>query len=165
MNSKTASGQGPIKSLIRSCRAFYEHERWEPLQTGRNRKLISIAYVVMLGMVPLIAWLTDSLWLVMITYVIWVIPLVLLGLSTRGLTDRPMRHLDERERAWRRTVFSEPYWVGVVAGLFAALLLSFSFDTSEAKTNAILFVVFGVLWGIPNLTLAWRLPDGTSDDA
>lgn len=161
--NKTSSH--PIEAFFGLCRRFYDNPRFGALRTTKNRRRIVALYVLSLAALPLAAWATDQVWAVMASYTLWVIAVFALGLATRGLTEKPMKYLDERERHARQSVFREPYWVGATAGLGGGLAMSASFNTSEAMSAALLLLVFGVLWGLPNTAMALRLPEEEPDDA
>lgn len=160
--SKTSSR--PVKGFLSLCRRFYENPRFEVLRTTRNRRRIVALYVLSLAALPATAWATGQFWAVMVSFALWQFAVLALGLATRGLTEKPMKYLDERERHARQSMFREPYWVGAIAGLGGGLVMADSFNASEAMSTALFFLVFGVLWGLPNTAMALRLPEEESDD-
>lgn len=163
MTSKTSSQTA--KGFLSLCRRFYENPRFEVLRTTRNRRRIVALYALSLAALPATAWATGQFWAVMVSFALWQIAVLALGLATRGLTEKPVKYLDERERHARQSVFKEPYWVGAIAGLVGGLAVAVSSNVSEAMSAALLLLVFGVLWGLPNTAIALQLPEEEPDDA
>jgi hypothetical protein len=89
---------------------------------------------------------------------------VLLAAATGGVLDRPMGSLDERQRHLRRTLFREPYQTGAALGLVGGLVVAVALRAGEGVMLGLLLLVVGVVFGLPSMVLAWRLPDGIDDD-
>lgn len=151
--------------LARTCRAIAHHPAFEPLRVQRNRRLLVVAHVTVLVAMPLVGWLTGRLWVVLILFVPFAAGGILLGGATRGLLDRPVASLDERERHIRLTIFPEPYSVGATFGLVAGMVTITAFDRSDPVMMGMLVPTVSGLFLIPVMVLAWRMPDELDEEA
>ncbi len=149
----------------RLCRALAHHPAFAPFRTQRNRRLLVVGYALLLVAMPIVGWITDQLWAVLLLFLPFAVGGILLGGANQGLLDRPLSRLDEREREIRQNIFREPYGVGATFGLVAGMIAMASFGQSDAKMMGILVPTMSGLFLIPAMVLAWRTPDEVDDEA
>lgn len=155
----------PTSAWARLCRALAHHPAFRLFRTRRNRRLLVVGYLLVLVSMPLVGWVTDQLWPVLLLFVPFALGGLLLGGANQGLLDRPLSRLDEREQQIRRTIFQEPYGVGATFGLLAGMIVMLAFDQPDPLMMGILVPTMSGLFLVPAVVLAWRSPDRIDDEA
>lgn len=149
----------------RLCRVLSHHPLFRPFRIQRNRRLLVIGYILVLAAMPLVGWLTDQVWAVLVLFIPFALGGILLGGANQGLLDRPIHRLDERERQLRQTIFSDGFSVGATAGLLSGMVAMVAFDQSDALMMGLLVAALSGLFLLPAMVLAWRMPDEVDDEA
>ena len=142
---------------------IYDRPWFAPFRTRRGRRRLVIAYLFAIVALPIIGSLSGRVWVVFVAMVPYAVGSVLLAVSIRGLFDHPMLSLDERQRHLRQTVFSNPYYAGATAGLAAGMIVWAAAGLDDASGVGWVVGAFGLLFGLPSMAVALRLPDEEDD--
>ncbi len=149
----------------RLCRRLYDSWMMAPFRSRAGRHQLVGLYLVVLAALPAAGWLTGQLWVVALLMIPYAVGSVLLAIATQGLLDRRLRSLDERQVHLRRSLFREPYTTGASFGLVGGLVEVIATMTdNEGLMMGLIVGVFGLLYGIPSMVLAWRMPADLTDD-
>lgn len=149
----------------RLCGFFYRSRILKPLvATRRGRRNLVIANAVVLLTFTLATWSTGSVWGVIVLIPIYFAVTLTIGVATGGVLDKPMRSLDERQRQARRSLFSDPYATGAALGLVGGLVIAFSLQAEDALALGVFMTVFGALFGLPSMLMAWSTPEVDDED-
>lgn len=149
--------------LNMACRTLFG-ERFEALRTKSARRRLSVAYVAVAVAFPLAGHLMREMWAVLAVLLAFGAVTVLLGIATRGIFDKPLRYLDERQRHMRLTVIGNPYFVGVAMGLAGGLVVAASFEQPDPVMAGWVLAVNAALFGLPAVIGAWTFPGEVDDD-
>jgi hypothetical protein len=127
---------------------------------SRRRGLV----ILVIGSLALFAWaiVTEaSRWPLAASALPAVISLLAIGTATYGLADRSIGSLDEQQRHMRLSLFSDPFAAGAVIGMAGGvgsmIAVERGYDLLGAPIVALVFAV-------PALVMAWKLPDELVDD-
>jgi hypothetical protein len=148
-----------------ACHMLHGSRVTAPFRTRTGRRWLVGMYLLDLAAFPILGWLTDQLWLVMVNVIPFVVGALLLAVATQGILDRPERSLDERQIQLRRRIFGEPYFAGLCVGLAGGLIVAAAtgIDDEPMLAGVVLLVIgFGVC--LPSLALAWSLPKEPDND-
>ena len=146
------------------CRRLYSHRMYQPFRLQRRRRLLVLAMAVIVVAYPLVG-LLGNVWAVIALLVPHAAVVLALGAATQGMLDRPIASLDERQREQRLTLFRDPYVTGVTLGLAGGVSIVAIDDIDDALATGILMAVIALLYTLPTMLLAWRLPDDIDDEA
>lgn len=147
---------GPAHRLI--CTAA------TPLRASqRARRMLVAGLAVVLAAFPALAAATRSTVPVLLLFVPYMAGSLLLAGSISGLLDRPAASLDERQLSQRLTIGPEPYMTGASLGLVAGVTVAAATRGPEAMMLAVTLLAVLLLYGLPSMILAWRLPDEIDD--
>lgn len=163
MNDPTVA-PASVSPWARACHALAGHPVFGIFGSRRNRRLLVIGFALVLAAMPLVGWLTDRVWAVLVLFVPFAIGALVLAGANHGLFDRPVSRLDERERQLRQSIFGDPYAVGATFGLLAGMATVAALDRSDAVMMGILVPVVSGLYLIPGMVLAWKTPDEVDDE-
>jgi hypothetical protein len=147
-----------------TCRMLRDSPIMAPfrLRAGRHR-LVGL-YLTMLAALPVVGWLTGPLWVAPLLLIPYAVGSLLLAVTTQGLMDRPLRSLDERQLHLRRSLFREPYATGASLGLAGGIVVALATRADDALMMGLLLAVFGLVYGLPSMVLAWRMPADLTED-
>jgi hypothetical protein len=148
----------------RACRRLHDSRMMAPFRSRAGRHRLVGLYLTVLAALPVMGWLTGQLWVVLLLLIPYAIGSLLLGIATQGLLDRSLRSLDERQVHVRRTLFREPYATGASLGLVGGLVVAVATMAEEALAMGLVVAVLGLLYGVPPMVLAWRMPANPADD-
>jgi hypothetical protein len=148
----------------RACRRLHDSRITAPFRSRTGRQRLVGLYLVVLAALPVMGWLTGQLWAVLLLLVPYAIGSLLLGIATQGLLDRPLRSLDERQVYLRRSLFREPYTTGASLGLVGGLVVAVATLADEALMMGLVVTVLGLVYGVPSMALAWRMPENPAGD-
>lgn len=161
LNRRAVSGG----RLARMCRRLYDNRLLKPfVGSRRRRRALVVAYALALVAFPLAGLLVEQLWAIAIVGLFYAVGTLMLAVATGGFADKPMGFLDERQRHIRRTLFGDPYLVGVSIGLASGLIVGLTLDASEAVSLGVFMSVFGAAFGLPSMIYAWSMPDHEDED-
>jgi hypothetical protein len=135
-----------------------------PFRSRAGRRRAVGLYLLVLAAVPVVGWLAGQLWVVLLLLIPYAVGSLLLAVATQGLLDRPLRSLDERQLDLRRSLFREPYATGASLGLAGGLVVAVATLAEPALAMGLLVAVFGLVFGLPSMVLAWRMPADLADD-
>ena len=147
-----------------ACRMLRESRMMTPFRSRAGRQRVVGLYLLALAAPLVVGWLTGQLWVVLLLLIPYAVGSLLLAVTTQGLLDRPLRSLDERQLHLRRSLFREPYVTGATVGLAGGLAVAVATLADDALTMGLLVAVFGLVYGIPSMVLAWRMPADLADD-
>lgn len=151
--------------LTRMCRGLYHNRLVAPFVDSRpRRRALVVAYGLSLAAFPLAGLLIGQMWAIAIVGLVYFVGSLMLAVATNGVADKPMRFLDERQRHMRRTLFGDPYVVGVSIGLVGGLLVGLALDASVPVSLGVFMAIFGAAFGLPSMIYAWSLPDLDDED-
>jgi hypothetical protein len=147
-----------------TCRVLHDSRMMAPFRSRAGRHRLVGLYLLVLAALPVVGWLAGQLWVALLLLIPYAVGSLLLAVATRGLLDRPLRSLDERQLHLRRSQFREPYTTGATLGLAGGLVVAVATLADDALTMGLLLAVFGLVYGIPSMVLAWRMPADLADD-
>jgi hypothetical protein len=147
-----------------ACRRLHDSPVTAPFRSRAGRHRLVGLYLMVLAALPVVAWLTGQLWVALLMLIPYAVGSLLLGITTQGLLDRPLRSLDERQVYLRRSLFHEPYATGASLGLIGGLVVAVATLADEALMMGLIVAVLGLLYGMPSIVLAWRMPANPTDD-
>jgi hypothetical protein len=147
-----------------ACRVLHDSRMMGPFRSRAGRRRLAGLYLLLLAAVPLVGWLAGRLWVVLLLLIPYAVGSLLLAVATQGLLDRPLRSLDERQLDLRRSLFREPYATGASLGLAGGLVVAVATLAEPALAMGLLVAVFGLVFGLPSMVLAWRMPADLADD-
>jgi hypothetical protein len=147
-----------------ACRMLRESRMMAPFRSRTGRHRLVGLYLLVLAALPVVGWLAGQLWMVLLLLIPYAVGSLLLAVTTQGLLDRPLRSLDERQLVLRRSLFREPYVTGASLGLAGGLVVAVATLTELALMMGLLVAVFGLVYGLPSMVLAWRMPADLADD-
>ncbi|RNL85250.1 hypothetical protein EFW17_09175 [Halostreptopolyspora alba] len=107
----------------------------------------------------------DAGWWVL--YAVWLLPFVVLRSMTRGVAERPVARLDEREAKLRGRYLAIGYYTALCAGFAVAVYLvalSHADPTALARGAQLLLVAMGMAAAVPTVALGWTAPDDDPED-
>jgi hypothetical protein len=147
-----------------ACRVLRDSRMMAPFRSHAGRRRLVGLYLMVLAALPVVGWITGQLWVVLLLLIPYAVGSLLLGVTTQGLLDRPLRSLDERQLHLRRSLFREPYATGAGFGLVGGLLVAVATRAEPALMMGLVVAVFGLIYGLPSMVLAWRMPVDLNDD-
>lgn len=145
------------------CRWLYSDPAFEVFRSRRPRRGLVGALLLVLAAFPVVGWVTDQTWAVMLVLIPFAAASLLVGAATQGLLDHPLGSLDERQVHVRRTIFREPYMTGAALGLAGGLTIAVATRVDEGLGMGLVLVALGVVMGVPSMVLAWTMPDEDDD--
>jgi hypothetical protein len=146
------------------CRGLHHSWIMAPFRSRAGRRRLVGLYLLVLAAFPVLGWITGQDWVVSLLLLPYAAGSLLLGVTTQGLLDRPFKHLDERQQHLRRSLFREPYVTGATIGIAGGILVAVATQAEFGLMIGILFAVFGFIFGLPSMVLAWRMPADPTDD-
>jgi hypothetical protein len=147
-----------------ACRKLHDSSMMAPFRSRAGRRWLVGMYLVVLVALPVGGWLTSELWVPAVLLIPYAGMTLLLAIATQGLLNRPLGSLDEQQVHLRRSLFREPYGVGVSLGLVGGLAVAVATMADEALAMGLVVAVLGLLFGLPLIVLAWRMPASPTDD-
>jgi hypothetical protein len=147
-----------------TCRTLCDSRIMAPFRSRAGRHRLVGLYLTVLAALPVAGWLTGHTWVVALVLIPYAAGSVLLAVTTQGLLDRPLRSLDERQLHLRRSLFREPYPTGASLGLVGGLVVAVATRADDALMMGLVLLVFGLVYGLPSMVLAWRMPAALTDD-
>jgi hypothetical protein len=147
-----------------TCRKLHESRIMAPFRSRAGRHRLVGLYVTVLAALPVVGWLIGQLWVVPLLLIPYAVGSLLLAVTTQGLLNRPLKSLDERQLHQRRSLFREPYATGASLGLVGGLVLAVATRADDALMMGLLLTVFGLVYGLPSMVLAWRMPADLTDN-
>lgn len=160
----TAEGFAHRKVWWTGCRVLRDSRMMAPFRSRAGRHRLVGLYLLVLAAPPAVGWLAGQLWAVLLLLIPYAVGSLLLAVTTQGLLDRPLRSLDERQLHLRRSLFREPYVTGATLGLAGGLVVAGATLADDALMMGLLLAVFGLVYGMPSMVLAWRMPADLADD-
>ncbi len=167
MGSPSVIGdQGAKRSVWgKVCKFIFSNPVTSPLVSSQaRRRVLVFGFVLVLIAFPLAGWLSGSLWAVALVGLLYAAGSLLMAAATQGMLDRPLRALDERQRHVRRSLFREPYMTGAALGIAGGLVIALALQADDALSMGLLLAVFGFVFGLPAMVLAWNLADDVDDE-
>jgi hypothetical protein len=152
------------KGWAGACRTLHDSRMMAPFRSRAGRQRLVGLYLLVLAALPVVGWLAGQLWVVALLLIPYAAGSLLLAIATQGLLDRPLTSLDERQLHLRRSLFREPYMTGASLGLVGGLVVAVATLADDALTMGVLIDVFGLLYGMPLIVLAWRMPEDLAND-
>lgn len=160
----TSTGtQASAGSLRAACRVLFGHPLVRWFNSRRRRRGLVGGYVLLLALFPTVTSMTDQLWPAMVLLLPVVIASFLLGGVTDGLFDRPLSTLDERQRHLRHTVFANPYFTGASVGIAAGLVVAAALGSDQSANTGWSVAMLMLVFILPTIVLAWKLPAEVDD--
>jgi hypothetical protein len=147
-----------------ACRRLCDSPLMAPFRSRAGRHRLVGLFLIALAALPVAGWLTGQLWVVLLLLIPYGVGSVLLAVTTQGLLDRPLSSLDERELHQRRSILREPYGTGATIGLTGGLLVALATLADDALMMGAFVAVIGLVYGLPSMLLAWRMPADLNDD-
>ncbi|MBO3745227.1 hypothetical protein J5X84_04040 [Streptosporangiaceae bacterium NEAU-GS5] len=147
-----------------ACRKLHDSRMMAPFRSRAGRRRLVGLYLMVLVALPVAGWLTDQVWVTALLFIPYAVVTLLLAIATEGLLNRPLGSLDERQVNLRRSLFREPYGAGVGLGLAGGLVVAVATLADEALMMGLVIAVLGLLFGLPLMMLAWRMPANPVDD-
>jgi hypothetical protein len=147
-----------------ACRKLHDSWMMAPFRSRAGRHRLVGLYLMVLVALPVVGWLTSRLWVTALLFIPYAVVTLLLAIATQGLLNRPLGSLDERQVHLRRSLFREPYGAGVGLGLVGGLVVAVATLADEALMMGLVIAVLGLLFGLPLMVLAWRMPANDTDD-
>jgi hypothetical protein len=147
-----------------TCRKLNDSWMMAPFRSRAGRRRLVGLYFMVLVALPVAGWLTDQLWVTALLFIPYAAVTLLLSVSTQGLLNRPLGALDEQQLHLRRSLFREPYGVGVSLGLVGGIVVAVATLFDEALMMGLVVAVLGLLFGLPLMVLGWRMPADPTDD-
>lgn len=147
-----------------ACRKLHDSRMMAPFRSRVGRRRLVGLYFLVLVALPVGGWLTNQLWVTALLFVPYAGVTLLLAIATQGLLNRPLGSLDEQQVHLRRSLFREPYGAGVSLGLVGGLVVAMATLADEALMMGLVVADLGLLFGLPLMVLAWRMPANPTDD-
>lgn len=88
----------------------------------------------------------------------------MINMSVRGVTEIPLAVLDERQAELKSKAYLSAYYLGIVLALILGFALA-KLMTSGPHVLPLMGGGVGMLFGLPAMMLAWRLPDEVDSEA
>jgi len=137
-------------------------ERFQKTKTRRLLVLLMCAWYIVINLIafnfPSAIWAWGVMFL-------GFFPLAsAINMSVRGITEIPLKALDDRQAQLKSRAYLNAYWVGVcLAVIFGYLVAKVGFG--DLHTLPFFAGGVGMLIGLPAMLLAWRLPDETDAES
>lgn len=136
-------------------------ERFQKRKTRRSLVMAMLGWYIAINLVafnfPYLVWVWGLMFL-------GFFPLMsMLNMSVRGITEIPLKSLDERQGQLKSKAYLQAYIVGVVAaGLLGYAIAQIGTDGFHAVP---MFAGgMGIIVGLPTMLLAWNLPDELDEE-
>ncbi|MEM6513356.1 MAG: hypothetical protein AAF660_10105 [Pseudomonadota bacterium] len=145
----------------------------EHFQARSTRRLLVAAMLTWtVTQIALVTWLPTAWWAWGPLTLLFFPMASMINMSTRGTTEIPLSHLDDRLARLRLKAFHDAYYIGIAialaSGIWTMALYSGLSEANSpvyiARFSAVGAVICGGLAGLPAGLLAWRLPDETADE-
>jgi len=151
----------------------FDNPMVERFQRRRLRRALVVAMLVFVVLELAVCVFAPTAWWLWGPLLLVFFPLAsMINMATRGVTEIPIQHLDDRLAELRLRAFHDACYLAIAVALLAGMWILSVFngiETSETDPQtyvlaAIGAVTFGVLAGLPALLLAWRLPSESADE-
>jgi hypothetical protein len=124
----------------------------------RRRQLVS-TFVALLIAMPILTWIFDSVVVIFVMLLPFVLVMGSLNAGVRGLSELKAGDLDERENRMREPVYARLYWAGVFVATVAGALIANPAALSGLVLVSLGLSFFNLAMALPTLWLAWTIPD------
>lgn len=161
----TIEKQNSDGAYAAKMKRVFDNPRVEKYQTRKIRRSLVFGMVAWFVVTNLVAFNFPHLTWVWGVLIGLFFPLMsMINMSVRGVTEIPLKALDERQGQLKSKAYLQAYVVGVIA----AGLLGYAFatiGTDGFPAVPMLAGGMGIIAGLPAMLLAWNLPDELDDEA